>query len=373
MNASNNFKVNPKKMLMQFWYNIHIDPMLLSAILLVIGAGLLILFSAGSQSFSLLYRQIIRLSIALVIMIVFAQIPPRKYYQWIPTVFAFGMLLLISVLIIGHIGKGAQRWLNLGIMRFQPSEIMKLVVPMMIARYLHDKTLPPKPKDLAIAALIFLVPTFLTAKQPDLGTAIMIACSGGFVLLLAGLSWRLIATFSALLVTSAPIIWHFMHTYQKNRVLTFLDPERDPLGSGYHIIQSKIAIGSGGVFGRGWLEGTQSHLQFLPEHATDFIFAVCGEEFGFIGSMILLLLLLAVVMRGLYISARAQGTFSRLLAGSITLTFFVSFFVNIGMVTGILPVVGLPLPLVSYGGTSVLIILIGMGILMSIHTHRKLF
>lgn len=358
--------------LYSIWHRFHIDLPLVINILLLIAAGLLVLYSAGSQSMVLMTKQITRLSIAGLLMLVLAQIPPRKYYQWVPFLFGLGVVMLVAVLIIGHIGKGAQRWINLGFMRFQPSEFMKLVVPMMVARYLHDKSLPPRLHHVAISVLIFMVPMALTAKQPDLGTAIMIASSGAFVLLLAGLNWRWIASVGVLMLTSLPIVWHYLHTYQKERVLTFLNPERDPLGSGYHIIQSKIAIGSGGFLGKGWLAGTQSHLQFLPEHATDFIFAVCGEEFGFLGSLVLMILLLCVVARGLFISTQAQDTFSRLLAGSITLTFFFSFFVNIGMVSGILPVVGLPLPLVSYGGTSMVTILAGLGILMSVHTHRPL-
>lgn len=243
---------------------------------------------------------------------------------------------------------------------------------MMLAWYLRDKPLPPSLRVLLITSLLLIFPVLLVAKQPDLGTAILIGCAGASVLLLAGLGWRLIAITGALGLACLPALWYFMHEFQRKRVLTLFDPERDPLGAGYHIIQSKIAIGSGGLFGKGWLNGTQSHLQFLPEHSTDFIFAVCGEEFGFMGSVALILLLLAIVGRGLYISTQAQDTFSRLLAGSISLTFFICFFVNMSMVSGILPVVGIPLPLVSYGGTSMVTIMAGFGILMSIHTHRRL-
>ncbi|MDQ2995399.1 MAG: rod shape-determining protein RodA [Pseudomonadota bacterium] len=341
-------------------------------VIALVGVGLIILYSAGNQSTAFLSNQLLRLGIAFIIMIVFAQIPPRKYYKAIPYIFVLGLGLLVTADIIGHIGKGAQRWLSLGVVRFQPSEIMKLAAPMMIAWYLHDKVLPPTTKVLIVSAMFLMIPFVLVAKQPDLGTAILIGAAGGSVLLLAGLGWRLIAVTTVLLLTSLPILWYVMYDYQRLRVLTFLNPERDPLGSGYHIIQSKIAIGSGGVFGKGWLHGTQSHLQFLPEHATDFIFAVCGEEFGFIGCMILMTMLLAIVGRGLYISSQAQDTFSRLLAGSISLMFFICFFVNIGMVSGILPVVGIPLPLVSYGGTSMVTLMAGFGILMSIHTHRQL-
>ena len=282
-------------------------------------------------------------------------------------------MLLIATLIFGHTGKGAQRWLSLGVVKFQPSEVMKLAVPMMLAWFFNDKQLPPSLGTLFLASFMLIVPVGLTAIQPDLGTAIIIASCGAAVFVLAGISWRIIITLLIAAFFSLPVLWHFfMHDYQRERVLTFLSPERDPLGSGYHIIQSKIAIGSGGIFGKGWLNGTQSHLQFLPEHATDFIFAVCGEEFGLIGGISLVILFLILVLRGLRISTVGQDTFSRLLAGSISLMFFISFFVNIGMVSGILPVVGLPLPLVSYGGTSMVTIMAGFGIIMSVYTHRKL-
>jgi len=355
-----------------FCYSIHIDSTLFTLLLLLMTIGLVVLYSAGNQSMVQLTNQAIRLGIALVVMVVFAQIPPNKYYQWIPTIFVFGIGLLIAVDIIGHIGKGAQRWLSLGPVRFQPSEIMKLAAPMILAWYLHDKSLPPTIKILLVTSILLLIPVMLVAKQPDLGTAILIAAAGASVLLLAGLGWRLIAITSAVLLASLPVVWYFMHDFQRQRVLTLFDPERDPLGAGYHIIQSKIAIGSGGMFGKGWLHGTQSQLQFLPEHSTDFIFAVAAEEFGFMGSIALLVLLLSIVGRGLYISMQAQDTFSRLLAGSISLTFFICFYVNMSMVSGILPVVGIPLPLISYGGTSMVTIMAGFGILMSIHTHRQL-
>jgi rod shape determining protein RodA len=355
-----------------FWSTVHIDPTLLTLMSLLMAVGLVILYSAGNQSLAQLSNQAIRLGIALVVMVVFAQIPPHKYYQWIPAIFIFGIVLLIAVAITGHIGKGAQRWLSLGIVRFQPSEIMKLAAPMILAWYLHDKALPPSLKILVVSVALLIFPVLLVAKQPDLGTAILILCAGASVLLLAGLGWRLIAITCGIILASLPAVWYILHDFQRKRVLTLFDPERDPLGSGYHIIQSKIAIGSGGLFGKGWLNGTQSHLQFLPEHSTDFIFAVAGEEFGFMGSIALIILLISIVGRGLYISMQAQDTFSRLLSGSISLTFFICFFVNMSMVSGILPVVGIPLPLVSYGGTSMVTIMAGFGILMSIHTHRQL-
>lgn len=364
---------NPgSKLNRSIWEKLHLDPALMGGLSLLIAVGILILYSADGGSFQILFRQILRLGAAYIVMIIFAQIPPRNYYQWAPWIFAFGTLLLMVTLVIGHTGKGAQRWLSLGVIKFQPAEIMKLAVPMMLAWYFHDKQLPPSFGTLLMASIVLFFPVALTAVQPDLGTAIIIASCGAAVFILAGISWRIIITLGSVALLSLPALWHYMHDYQRERVLTFLSPERDPLGSGYHIIQSKIAIGSGGLFGKGWLNGTQSHLQFLPEHATDFIFAVSGEEFGFAGSVTLIVLFLVLVLRGLRISANAQDTFSRLLTGSISLMFFISFFVNIGMVIGILPVVGLPLPLVSYGGTSMVTILAGFGIIMSIQTHRKL-
>jgi rod shape determining protein RodA len=351
---------------------LHIDWPLLITLLLLVGVGLVILYSAGGQSMDVIERQGIRIGIAFLLMWLLAQVPPDKYQLWAPWLFAIGVLLLLAVLAIGVIGKGAQRWLNLWVFQFQPSEIMKLAVPMMLAWYLRDRRLPPNFSTLITLLIIIFVPAVLVAKQPDLGTAMLIGMAGCAVLILAGISWRLLASFVVLAAACTPLLWHFMHDYQKQRVLIFLNPERDPLNTGYHIIQSKIAIGSGGLFGKGWLNGTQSHLQFLPEHATDFIFAVSGEEFGLLGAIILLTLYLVAAGRGLYISANAQDTFSRLLAGGISLTFLIAAFVNIGMVSGVLPVVGVPLPLVSYGGTSLITLIACFGVLMSIHTHRKL-
>lgn len=351
---------------------LHVDITLVISLMLLTGAGLLILYSAASGNQHLVTRQIIRLGIAFTIMFMFAQISPQQWRRWAPALYFVGLTLLVGVAIIGVVGKGAQRWLHVGFIRFQPSEIMKLAIPMFLASLLHDRTLPPKWGSLALCVGVILPPVLLTAKQPDLGTAMMLACTGACVLLLAGISWKLIGSLTVLAMISAPALWTHLHDYQRQRVLTFLNPERDPLGNGYHIIQSKIAIGSGGFFGKGWLNGTQSHLDFLPEHATDFIFAVAGEEFGLIGAIVLLILYLQVIFRGLYISRQAQDTFSRLLAGSLSLTFFFSIFVNIGMVIGILPVVGLPLPLISYGGTSMVTIMAGFGLIMSIQTHRNL-
>jgi rod shape determining protein RodA len=354
------------------WQTLHIDITLLFAILLLVMYGLLILYSASSKDMNVIQQQGIRIGLGLLIMLGLAQISPMTYQRWAPWLYIAGVICLVAVLITGHIGKGGQRWLNLGIVRFQPSEIMKLALPMFLAWHLHKMHLPLLLRTLLFSIVIIIIPAVLTAKQPDLGTAILLAVSGASVLLLAGLRWRLIGFFLFLAALCAPVLWYVMYDYQRQRVLTFLNPERDPLGNGYHIIQSKIAIGSGGLFGKGWLNGTQSHLHFLPEHSTDFIFAVCGEEFGFVGSVLLILLFMSIVFRGLYITLKAQDTFTRLLAGSLTLTFFFSFFINMGMVTGILPVVGLPLPLVSYGGSSIVTLMASFGILMSIQTHRKL-
>lgn len=351
---------------------LHIDKPLLTGLLSLVIVGLFILYSASNQSIELISKQAIRMCFAFIIMILFAQIPPAIYRMWAPWIFTISLSLLVAVLLIGVVGKGAQRWLNLWVFQFQPSEIMKLAVPLMLSWYLHDKPLPPSFGHLLILLVIVLIPTLLVVKQPDLGTALLIAISGFSVILLAGISARLLILGSLLILVIAPIGWHFMHDYQKLRVLTFLNPERDPLGAGYHIIQSKIAIGAGGFLGKGWLHGTQSHLQFLPEHTTDFIFAVCGEEFGLIGSIVLLFLYFWITARGFYISMQAQDTFSRLLGGGLSLSFFIAAFVNIGMVSGLLPVVGVPLPLVSYGGTSLITLIAGFGILMSIQTHRKL-
>ncbi len=352
---------------------IHLDIPLLTGIILLCGLGLIFLYSASSQDTGQVIRQAIRLGVGFVCMLALAQVHPDKLRYWSPMIFSIGIILLIAVLIEGHMGKGAQRWISLGLFRFQPSEILKLALPMMIAWYLAREPLPPSWGRIAVSGILILLPVLLIAKQPDLGTALLVAFAGLFVLFLGGLSWRLITGIVMVAIPAGWAVWKWgMLDYQRNRVLTFLNPERDPLGSGYHIIQSKIAIGSGGMYGKGWLNGTQSQLEFLPERTTDFIFAVIAEEFGFSGVIILLSLYLFIIVRGLYIATRGQDTYSRLLAGALILVFFVYLFVNTGMVTGILPVVGVPLPLVSYGGTSLVTILSGFGILMSIHTHRKL-
>ncbi len=352
---------------------LHIDWILLFGLLCLTSLGFIVLYSASDQNSHLLVRQIIRLVIAFGIMLAIAQISPDKLKRWSIWIYTIGLIMLILVLLFGTIGKGAQRWLNLGFFRFQPSEIMKVAVPMMVAAYLSKHSLPPNLKQLFISLLIIIVPTLLIAKQPDLGTALLTAVAGIFVLLLSGVSWRLIIGLTSSVIAFIPIAWtYLLHDYQRQRVLTLLNPESDPLHTGYHIIQSKIAIGSGGFTGKGWLEGTQSHLQFLPERSTDFIFAVYAEEFGLMGAVLLLLIYLFIILRGLYIATQGQESYSRLLAGSLILTFFIYIFINIGMVNGILPVVGVPLPLISYGGTSMVTLMATFGMVMSIYTHRKL-
>jgi rod shape determining protein RodA len=350
---------------------LHLDGPLLGGVLLVCALGLVVLYSAVAQNMDLWIQQCIRLVVALVAMLIVAQLPPDVLRRWTPWGYLGGLILLIMVLVAGEVGQGAQRWLDIGI-RFQPSEIMKLAVPMMAAWYLHDRQLPPRFSDLIVIGVLIIVPTVLIARQPDLGTSLLIAMSGVLVIVLAGLPIRIMVLLALASIPGAYVLWQFMKDYQKQRVLTLLNPDSDPLGAGYNIIQSKIAIGSGGLFGKGWTNGSQAQLEFLPERDTDFIFAVMGEELGLLGVLSLLGLYLFVVGRGLYIAIQARDTFSRLLAGSISLTFFVYVFVNTAMVTGLVPVVGVPLPLVSFGGTSMVTLLAGFGILMSIHRHRKL-
>jgi rod shape determining protein RodA len=354
------------------WQRLHLDLPLLVGLVTLSGIGLMVLYSAGGESTGTVIRQAIRLAVAFSVMLAVAQINPRHLFHWSPWLYLAGLFLLLAVLYIGDVAQGAQRWLRLGPVNFQPSELAKLTVPMMVAYFFAERTLPPRTLQVFLAALIAIVPTFLIVRQPDLGTALLVACSGGFVLFLAGMRWRLILGLLLVLAGSAPAMWQVMHDYQRRRVLTFLDPEQDPLGAGYHIIQSKIAIGSGGVYGKGWLNGTQSQLDFLPERSTDFIFAVLSEEFGLLGVALLMAIYLFVVFRGLYIATQAQDSFGRLLGGSLILTFFIYVFVNLGMVSGMLPVVGLPLPLISYGGTSLVTVMAAFGVMMSIHTHRRL-
>jgi rod shape determining protein RodA len=349
----------------------HLDPQLLTGLSMVLLLGIFVLYSASGNDIDMLFGQIARISLAAGVMLIVAQINVAWIRRVAPWVYGVGLIMLALVLVSGETVGGAQRWLDIGI-RFQPSELMKLAVPAMLAWLLYDRPLPPSLPLTAGMLLLIAAPVGMIALQPDLGTAILIGLTGAAVVFLAGIGMRYIIAATTLGIAALPLLWYFMHPYQQQRVLTLLDPETDPLGAGYHIIQSKIAIGSGGVFGKGWLNGSQGQLEFLPERSTDFIFAVIGEEFGFVGVMLLLILYLFIIGRGFVIAASAQDTFSRLLAGSISITFFFYVFVNTAMVTGLLPVVGVPLPLVSAGGTSMVTLLAGFGILMSIQTHRKL-
>ena len=351
---------------------VHIDAPLLLGILALSLVGYVVLYSASDQNMDLIIRRSIHLTMALVVMFAIAQIPPARLSGASLWFYLVSLGLLVMVLFFGEMGKGAQRWLGLGPFRFQPSELMKLALPMVIALHLSKNTPPPSVKKVFVVLLFISAPVLLVAKQPDLGTAMLIAVSGFAVLFIAGISWKLLAGFAVVALSSAPVIWNLMHDYQRNRVLTFLDPEQDPLGSGYHIIQSKIAIGSGGLYGKGWLNGTQSHLEFLPERSTDFIFAVFCEEFGLIGVLVLVSLYLFIIARGLYISLQSQHLYGKLLGVGVIAGFFVYIAVNMGMVSGQLPVVGIPLPLISHGGTSMMTIMAGFGILMAVHTHRRL-
>ena len=357
----------------QLWQKIHVDLPLLFAIIALIAFSMVVLYSASGQHADMLFNKLVHTTLAFSVMLVMAQFSPGFYARWAPPAFLVCIILLLCVMVFGHIGKGAQRWLDLGFIKFQPSEFLKIVMPMTVAAFMDRHPLPPRLVHVAIALTLVLIPTLLIAEQPDLGTAILVAVSGIFVIFLAGINWWLIIAAGILLCAFMPVMWFFlMHDYQRQRVLTFLNPESDPLGTGYHIIQSKIAIGPGGLFGKGWLNGTQSQLDFIPERHTDFIFAVIGEEFGLMGFLVLMLLYLLILYRCLHISLQAQNSFDRLLGGALSLTFFFYVFINIGMVSGILPVVGVPLPLVSYGGTAMITLCAGFGILMSIHTHRRL-
>jgi rod shape determining protein RodA len=352
---------------------LNLDGPLTGVLALVVCLGTLVVYSASGQSLRMVEHHVINIAIAVATMLALAKFATPQYLRiFSPVAYVLGLALLVVVDITGHIGKGAQRWLDIGFMRFQPSEIMKLAVPMVCAWYMHERALPPRFKDLLIMGALILLPTAIIAKQPDLGTALLIAASGLIVMLLAGLQVRLILVAIPLAVGGAVVGWRFIHDYQRQRILTFLNPENDPLGTGYHIIQSQIAIGSGGVFGKGYMNGSQAQLEFLPERSTDFIFAVIGEEFGLLGQLLILSLYTVVIGRALYLAMQGQDTFARLTGGAIALSFFVYAFVNSGMVSGVLPVVGVPLPLISYGGTSMVTLLAGFGILMSLHSHRKL-
>ena len=350
----------------------HLDGPLLAALAAVVAFGLFVLYSATGENFGQWLNQLERLALALVTLVALAQVPPAWLRRISPLLYAIGVVLLVAVAVHGSVGNGAQRWLDLKVVRFQPSEIMKLAVPMMCAWYLHERPLPPSWRDVAVVMALILVPSLLIAKQPDLGTALLVASAGLLVLFLAGMSTAVIVLGLAAVGAAVPFAWHFMHDYQRQRVLTFIDPSTDPLGAGYHSIQSQIAIGSGGVFGKGWMNGSQAQLEFLPERSTDFIFAVIGEELGLLGQVFLIVLYLIVIGRALYMASEAQNTYARLVCGSFALTLFVYAFVNTGMVSGILPVVGVPLPLVSYGGTAMVTLLASFGVLMSLNSHRKL-
>ncbi len=355
------------------WTRIHIDPLFMLIIISLLIYSAIVIWSASGQDPGMMERKLGQIAMGTVVMLVMAQVPPRVYESWAPYLYIVCVILLIAVDAFGHISKGAQRWLDLGFVRFQPSEIAKIAVPLMVARFINRDVCPPTLKNTGIALILIFMPTLLVAAQPDLGTSILVAASGLFVLFLSGMSWKLIGVAVVLVAAFIPILWFFlMHDYQRDRVMMLLDPESDPLGAGYHIIQSKIAIGSGGLRGKGWMHGTQSQLEFLPERHTDFIFAVLAEELGLFGVLVLLVLYLLLIMRGLTIAARAQTTFGRVMAGGLMLILFVYVFVNIGMVSGILPVVGVPLPLVSYGGSALIVLMAGFGIVMSIHTHRKM-
>ena len=350
-----------------------LDGPLIGVLALIVCIGILVVYSASGQNVKMVEHHLGNIAIAVTALLVLAKFSSPQYLRlFTPAIYITGILLLAVVAATGHIGKGAQRWLDIGPLRFQPSEIMKLAVPMMCAWYMLERPLPPTFWDLLVMGVLIMIPTAMIVVQPDLGTALLIAASGLIVMLLAGMDFRIILVSIPLLGGAAMGAWHFIHDYQKQRILMFLNPETDPLGAGYHIIQSQIAIGSGGVFGKGYMNGSQAQLEFLPERSTDFIFAVIGEEFGLLGQLLILTLYAVVTGRALYLAMQGQDTFARLTGGAIALSFFVYVFVNSGMVSGILPVVGVPLPLISYGGTSMVTLLAGFGILMALHSHRKL-
>jgi rod shape determining protein RodA len=349
-----------------------IDPPLLMIIMALSMLGFAALFSATYESPGRVVNQIMHISLALCAMWVTAQIAPQTLMRFAVPAYVIGIAFLIAVALFGDVVNGARRWLHVGVTRFQPSEMMKLALPMMLAWYFHRREATLRLRDFAMAAILLMVPFGLIVRQPDLGTASLVGAAGFYVIFFAGISWRLLGGLAALFTVALFPLWGLLHDYQRRRVLTLLDPTQDPLGAGYHIIQSTIAVGSGGISGKGWLNGTQAHLEFIPERHTDFIFAVYSEEFGLIGNLILLLLYILLIGRGLVIAANAATVFARLIAGSMTLMFFTYAFVNMGMVSGILPVVGVPLPFLSYGGTALLTLFIGAGILMSVQRHRKL-
>lgn len=348
-----------------------VDPPLMLALLSLMAFGMVALHSASGGDLGFLLKNAVRLAVGLGALFALALISPNALRRWTPWIYAVSVLLLLAVAVFGE-GRGAQRWLDLGVLRFQPSELMKLAVPMMVAAYLHDRALPPSWRDLGVCALLIAVPVGLVAEQPNLSTAVLIGLSGAFVIFLAGLSWLRIGVLILAAVASLPVVWQLIHDYQRRRVLTLLAPDADPLGAGWNSIQSTIAVGSGGLTGKGFGEGTQARLDFLPEAHTDFVLAVYAEEWGLLGVLLLLLTAGFIVGRALWLAAQARDTYGRLLGGAIALTFFVYVAVNAGMVSGVLPVVGVPLPLMSYGGTSAVSVLIGFGVLASIYGHRKI-
>jgi len=349
----------------------HLDGILLTLVVLLLGISLAVVTSASGQSPARISGHLINIGLALAVMVVVANVPPHLLAKVGPPLYVAGVVLLIGVALFGEIRNGARRWLNLGF-AFQPSELLKLALPLMLAWYFQRNEAVLRTKHFLIGAAMLLVPLGLIVRQPDLGTALMIGASGFYLLFFVGLPWKVILGGATLGAASLPVVWSLMHDYQQQRVLTLLDPSSDPLGAGYHIIQSTIAIGSGGLFGKGWMQGTQNLLDFIPERTTDFVFAVFGEEFGYVGELLLVGLYLAIVARGLVIAARAPTLFGRLMAATLSLNLFTYAFVNMGMVSGILPVVGVPLPLMSYGGTALITLLLGMGIVMSVATHRQL-
>ena len=350
-----------------------LDGPLTGVLAIIVVLGILVVYSASGQNVKMVEHHLGNIAIAVTTMLVLAKFATPQYLRiFSPVAYIIGVVLLVVVDVTGHIGKGAQRWLDVGFVRFQPSEIMKLAVPMVCAWYMHERPLPLSFKDLIVMGVLIAIPAAMIVKQPDLGTALLIAASGLIVVLLAGLQYKIILVSIPLIVGGAFGAWHVIHDYQRQRILTFINPENDRLGTGYHIIQSQIAIGSGGVFGKGYMAGSQAQLEFLPERSTDFIFAVIGEEFGLLGQLLILALYGVVIGRALYLAMQGQDTFARLTGGAVALSFFVYVFINSGMVSGILPVVGVPLPLISYGGTSMVTLLAGFGILMSLHSHRKL-
>lgn len=361
-----------REMSAQLTRGIGLDPVLLLLAAAIASIGLVAGYSASHQNEIWLERTLIRLALAFGLMLVLAQLPVQWLFRAAPWLFMVSVLLLVAVWLVGDVGKGAQRWLNLGIIRFQPAELMKVAAPVMVAWYLAHRPLPPRLSDVVVTLVLVFVPVLLIAAQPDLGSALLILAAGLFTLFFAGLPWRYILSVVVVAVLAAPLVWFFgMHDYQKTRVLTLLDPTADPLGAGYHTLQSMIAIGSGGFWGKGWLEGTQSHLRFLPEGTTDFVLAVYAEEFGLAGLLLLFALYLALIWRGLWIAATAVTIEGRLLAAAISMTLLVYILVNSGMVLGLLPVVGVPLPLMSYGGTALVTVTVALGILMSIRKQQS--